>query len=70
VPLKYSDLKAGDVLLKHSAGSNTNVVIKTHRIFHPKIVSIDADYRYISPKEMQVKLNQSADRSHPGRIVG
>jgi hypothetical protein len=29
MPLKYSDLKAGDVLLKHSAGSKTNVIIKT-----------------------------------------
>jgi hypothetical protein len=35
-----------------------------------KIVPIDADYRYISPKEMQAKLNTSADWSHPGRIVG
>ena len=32
MPLKYSDLKMGDVLLKHSAGSKTNVVIKTGRI--------------------------------------
>jgi hypothetical protein len=38
--------------------------------FQPKIVPIDADYRYISPKEMQSKLNQSADWSHPGRIIG
>ena len=29
MPLKYSDLKVGDVLLKQSAGSKTNVIIKT-----------------------------------------
>ncbi len=72
--LKYSDLKVGDVLLKHSAGTKTNVIIKTRqaagRTFQPKIVPIDADYRHISPKEMQAKLNKSADWSHPGRIVG
>jgi hypothetical protein len=32
MPLKYCDLKVGNVLLKHSAGRKTNVVIKTGKI--------------------------------------
>jgi hypothetical protein len=71
MPLKYSDLKVGDVLLKHSAGSKTNVIIKAAgQTFQPKIVPMDADYRHISPKEIQARLNTSTDPSHPGRIVG
>jgi hypothetical protein len=89
MPLKYTDLKVGDALLKHSAGSKSNVVIKTgqaifshnrtggtadivrafqgaSQTFQLKFVPIDADYRDISRKEMQAKLNKSADWSHPG----
>jgi hypothetical protein len=73
MPLKYSDLKIGDVLLKHSAGTKTNMIIKTGqaagRTLQPKIVPIDADYRHISPKEVPAKSNTSADWSHPGRTL-
>jgi hypothetical protein len=38
--------------------------------FDPEIVPIDADYRYLSPKEMQARVNKSADWSHAGQIIG
>jgi hypothetical protein len=37
--------------------------------FDPKIVPIDVDYRYISPKEMQARLNKSANWSHASKII-
>jgi hypothetical protein len=52
----------------------SNFVVRAYQAagqtFNPKVVPIDADYRYISPKEMQATLNKSADWSHPGSIVG
>jgi hypothetical protein len=52
----------------------SNFVVRAYQAagqtFDPKIVPIDADYRYISPKEMQARLNKSADWSHPGQIIG
>ncbi|MGH2449180.1 MAG: hypothetical protein ACRDFS_11350 [Chloroflexota bacterium] len=47
----------------------TRSYIAAGQTFDPVVVPIDADYRYVSPKELQACLNRSRSWTEVGRLV-
>jgi hypothetical protein len=51
----------------------SNFVVRAYiaagQTFQPVVVPIDADYRWVSPKELQSRLNQSPDWTVQGQLL-